>query len=674
VPELVTPRPVRWELFILAELTALCGLAVAQPLLDVTGRAPDFFLFNGAGFADILLLIAVIVVAPPLLLWGLGVAGWLGGRRVRRAVHLLTVGALCAALAVHAGKWLLPVRGVPLVLLAAAAGAACAAGYARWSAVPTLLRVAAAGPLVFVLLFVFVSPSSALILGGPQRSSGPGQPTGTHPPLVVIFFDEFPQLSLLDDNGDIDAKRFPNFAALAGDSTWYRNATAVRGFTPYAVPSMLTGRFPTRQAAPHYSQYPDNLFTLLAGTYDFKVQESLINLCPPELCGGARPPDAALPELLGHSAGVLRDLLSPVDASSDPEAGFAEPTAKVDVDKVATFLWSQKRSDNQPLRFQDFVADLRPSPRPTLHLLHLLLPHRPLRYLPSGDVYAVPSGLPKTGEWWARLSHQRHLLQAQYADRLLGEALQTMRSSGLYDDATVVVTADHGIAFTPKRNTGRHILKSQDGAAQIGWVPLFIKAPDQTTARTDMRNWLHIDLLPTLADYAGVAVPYQIDGISALRQERASADKPFTWDYGRPLMLDPGTVAQVLAGPDDAITVPDAPRPDLVGRAVADMPVKPTGLSATVSGLAAFQTVGQGNRPVPAVVYGTVPDSVAAGETMVIALNGTIAATVPVLPPRKGEPRFGGVIADANLYRPGANRLELFLLDVDQRTLRQLRL
>jgi hypothetical protein len=84
--------------------------------------------------------------------------------------------------------------------------------------------------------------------------------------------------------------------------------------------------------------------------------------------------------------------------------------------------------------------------------------------------------------------------------------------------------------------------------------------------------------------------------------------------------------------------------------------------------------VGQGNRPVPAVVYGTVPDSVAAGETMVIALNGTIAATVPVLPPRKGEPRFGGVIADANLYRPGANRLELFLLDVDQRTLRQLRL
>jgi Sulfatase len=260
-----------------------------------------------------------------------------------------------------------------------------------------------------------------------------------------------------------------------------------------------------------------------------------------------------------------------------------------------------------------------------------------------------------------------------YADRILGETLRALDAAGLYDDALVVVTADHGDSFS-LGVSGRDMDAEQRAAAEIGWVPLFIKAPGQTTARTDMRNWLHVDLLPTLADHAGVTVPWRIDGTSALREERASADKPFHWNFGRPVMLDPGTVAQVLAGPDDVITVPDAPRPDLVGRAVADMPVTSTELSATVTDLERFRTVGQRNKAIPAVVYGTVPDAVAAGETMVIALNGTIAATVPVLPPRKGEPRFGGVIGDADLYRTGANRVELFLLDKDQRTLRQLRL
>ena len=30
------------------EILALCGLGIAQPLLEITGRSPDFFLFYGA--------------------------------------------------------------------------------------------------------------------------------------------------------------------------------------------------------------------------------------------------------------------------------------------------------------------------------------------------------------------------------------------------------------------------------------------------------------------------------------------------------------------------------------------------------------------------------------------------------------------------------------------------
>ena len=69
----------RAELYAFLEITALCGLALAQPLLDVIGKSPDFFLFYGAGRVDIVLLLAVLVLVPPVVLWGVGA---LAGRAV----------------------------------------------------------------------------------------------------------------------------------------------------------------------------------------------------------------------------------------------------------------------------------------------------------------------------------------------------------------------------------------------------------------------------------------------------------------------------------------------------------------------------------------------------------------------------------------------------------------
>ena len=69
----------RTELVLFLELLALCGLAIAQPLLDVTGRSPDFFLFYGAGAREILLLVALVTLAPPLLLWTTGALVRLAG-------------------------------------------------------------------------------------------------------------------------------------------------------------------------------------------------------------------------------------------------------------------------------------------------------------------------------------------------------------------------------------------------------------------------------------------------------------------------------------------------------------------------------------------------------------------------------------------------------------------
>ena len=79
----------------------------------------------------------------------------------------------------------------------------------------------------------------------------------------MIFFDEFPLRSLLRPDGTVNAALFPNFAWLSKNTNWMRNATGVSGFTPYAVPAMLRGKFPAKALPPVYDSYKDNLLAEL---------------------------------------------------------------------------------------------------------------------------------------------------------------------------------------------------------------------------------------------------------------------------------------------------------------------------------------------------------------------------------------------------------------------------
>jgi hypothetical protein len=61
-------RPLRDRLhpWALVELFVLCGFAIAQPLLDVTGRSPEFFLFRRADRLDIAALVSGLILLPAL--------------------------------------------------------------------------------------------------------------------------------------------------------------------------------------------------------------------------------------------------------------------------------------------------------------------------------------------------------------------------------------------------------------------------------------------------------------------------------------------------------------------------------------------------------------------------------------------------------------------------------
>ncbi|MFC0004080.1 sulfatase-like hydrolase/transferase [Micromonospora siamensis] len=664
-PEAATTAGWRVELRRLAEVAALVGLVVTQPVLDVLGHSPDFFLFHRARPSDVLLLAGLIAVVPTVPLALLGAASRLAGRMVRAAVHTGLVGLLLAALAVQVGRQVTPLRGVPLLLVAALAGAAGATAHRRWRVPGRVLRVAAVGPPVFVLLFLFASPASAVVLPRGQGGAAGQVATGAHPPIVMIVLDEFPLVSLLGPDGRIDAAKYPHFAELAGGSTWYRNATGVSGWTPYALPAMLTGRFPAKSVAPHYSQYPDNLFTALGGLYDVRAEESITRLCPPSRCEQPRTPEQGLGVLVRESGKLLRQVAAPVDSRIDPEESYRERTAaEAGLDAAEPIPDDPKfrfdsLDDNQPARFTSFLAGLRPSPRPTLHFLHLLMPHAPWVFLPSGARYAAPEDLPNDGAGWVDLARARHLAQLGYTDRLIGETLRTLKATGLYDQALVLVTADHGVSFQ-RDWQGRGLDAINHAAGQVAWVPMFVKEPGQRAGRVDDRNWEHVDLLPTIADYAHVRLPWRVDGRSARQAPRPDTDKRFYDRPGQPLTITGG----VPAPPPSPAVHP------LVGTTVGD---RPAAGGATVANLAAFRDVRPQSGELPALVWGTVPASVPDGTLLAVAVNGRVGAVVPVTPPDPGGRRFAALLADDRLFRPGANDLALYRVGPGD-ALRRLRL
>jgi hypothetical protein len=89
-----------------AELFALCGFAIAQPLLDVFGRNPTQFVFRDADTIDIIGFALVITLFVPVVLWSIEASVGRLAPRSRRVVHLAFVAGLVGAFVMQAARGL----------------------------------------------------------------------------------------------------------------------------------------------------------------------------------------------------------------------------------------------------------------------------------------------------------------------------------------------------------------------------------------------------------------------------------------------------------------------------------------------------------------------------------------------------------------------------------------
>ena len=263
----------------------LWSLAIAQPLFDVLADSPDFFVARGNTRADILLFAFGWTLIPPTILFGIELL-FLRSARIRRVVHVVLIGALCAALALQVMEGAVTTSTALLFVIAVLLGALAAYLYARKEAVRSVLTVLGAAPVLFLALFLLFSPVSKLVLPQAEDSSAAADVAGDTP-VVVVVFDEFAGTGLMNSRLQIDASRYPHFAQLARGSTWYRNATTVSNSTTYAVPAIASGRVPEKGDLPIASDYPTNVFTVLGKDYRLSVNEPATELCPDRLCGEA---------------------------------------------------------------------------------------------------------------------------------------------------------------------------------------------------------------------------------------------------------------------------------------------------------------------------------------------------------------------------------------------------
>lgn len=342
---------------------------------------------------------------------------------------------------------------------------------------------------LLVLLAVLIAAGAALVVaveGGEHAESRAGVPQ--RPPVVLVILDEFPTDDLLVPGGRIDAQRYPNFAALAGTSTWFRNGLSIYDSTFKAVPAILDARLPRPRTAADVRSHQPSIFHLVHRLgYDVIKAESATALCPPYICPGGRT----------RRPGVL----------------------------------SRLAGGGRPARLSRWIGAIRKRPRPTFYLQHTLLPHEPWIYLPSGHQSRpkgedpIPGINQPPGFHLPGLSdhnHLRHLLQVGFVDRQLGLIMRRLRRTQLFDRSLFIVVADHGYSFELNVPGRRQVRETN--IEEIASVPFFVKLPGQTEGVVNDSFARNIDVVPTIAGVLGTKVWWRHAGKSVFSEATRARD------------------------------------------------------------------------------------------------------------------------------------------------------
>jgi hypothetical protein len=488
---------------------------------------------------------------------------------------------------------------------------------------------------VLALILIAGAGLSGCSLTG-EDAQGAKRNKPTHPNVVLVVFDEFGGDILLGPDGRIDAGRFPHFAELANDSTWFRNAQTRYDSTTKAVPLILDGIAPRPGTSPTVRDHPHSIFTAFgAAGYRIDASEEATAMCPRTYCRHERTTRPAIIPFL--------------------KSGRAE-------------------------RFERWVRSIRAARRPTLWMKHALLPHGPWVYLPDGRMMRRPGDELLPGmqtipgfydDYLRHHNEQRQLLQLGFADRLLGRLIARLKREGIYDDTLIVVTADHGFAWKVGVPTRRSV--SLSNVDELGSVPMIVKRPGQRAGRVSGALAQTLDVTPTIASVAGVRLGYRPDGrsifshavlarrtVRIVKRDFSSVVKisKARWIARRAAVVR-RRLRELGSGDWPSLFTAFGPRRGLIGRPVETVRAA-RGVRATVSLARSFARVRRSGGVVPCQIAGRIHGSGPGKERdIAVAVNGRIAAVGRSFHLRGEKMESYAVMVPEGSLRDGINEIEV---------------
>ncbi|MBK8293973.1 MAG: hypothetical protein IPK93_04025 [Solirubrobacterales bacterium] len=157
------PPTRRQWLFGGGHLAALWAITFVQPLLDLLGKNPDFFVARDNSPGDVLILAIGFTLVPPLILLAVEWVAKLISPQVYYAVHFLFFWGIATFLFVGIESNFFEGPTILMVLLALGLGALFAYAVFRVVFLKNLMDILIVAPVVILLLFVFTSKSSDVI-------------------------------------------------------------------------------------------------------------------------------------------------------------------------------------------------------------------------------------------------------------------------------------------------------------------------------------------------------------------------------------------------------------------------------------------------------------------------------------------------------------------------------
>ena len=309
----------------------------------------------------------------------------------------------------------------------------------------------------------------------------------------------------------------PNIDSLANDAIVFENAYS---HVPLTLPShvtMLTGLLPAEAGVRNNLGY----------RFDSAAHPSM----PALLKSKGYATGAAVSAYVLRGATGLAAAFDHYDDQMDragDHAALGDVQRSGDATVTSALRWIQSQGD-----------------RPFFFLLHLFEPHAP--YEPREPFRSQYAASPYEGE-------------IATSDADVGEFLRALKSSGIYDRATIILVSDHG------EGLGDH------GEAQHGiflyreaiHVPLIVKLPGGEMSGERVAAPVQLaDLLPTVAGLAGFDVPSSAKGSSlvSIAKGNVPADRRIVSETMYPrIHLGWSDLGSLVDATHHYI---DAPRPEL---------------------------------------------------------------------------------------------------------------